>query len=97
MAGKLRLEFPGAVYHVVNRGNYRRDVLAAEMTKAAFERCLFQACERSDPGPASARPATTQAVFLGIEHGGRSPTGQSNPFGIPVKPLPRALDWAKFD
>jgi REP element-mobilizing transposase RayT len=47
MARKLRLEFPGAVYHVINRGNYRRDVFAAEKTKAAFERCLFQACERS--------------------------------------------------
>ena len=47
MARKLRLEFPGAVYHVINRGNYRRDVFAAEKTKAAFERCLIQACVRS--------------------------------------------------
>ena len=31
---KLRLEFPGAVYHVINRGNYRSDVFAAEKTKA---------------------------------------------------------------
>ena len=23
MARKLRLEFPGAIYHVINRGNYR--------------------------------------------------------------------------
>jgi hypothetical protein len=29
MARKLRLEFPGAVYHVINRGNYRRDVKCA--------------------------------------------------------------------
>jgi REP element-mobilizing transposase RayT len=42
MARKLRLEYPGAVYHVINRGNYRRDVFAAEKTKAAFERCLFE-------------------------------------------------------
>ena len=47
MARKLRLEFPGAVYHVINRGNYRRDVFAAAKTRAAFEECLFQACERS--------------------------------------------------
>ena len=26
MARKLRLEYPGAVYHVINRGNCRRDV-----------------------------------------------------------------------
>jgi REP element-mobilizing transposase RayT len=33
MARKLRLEFPGADYHVINRGNYRADVLVAETTK----------------------------------------------------------------
>jgi putative transposase len=47
MARKLRLEFPGAVYHVINRGNYRADVFATDKTKAAFEACLFQACAKS--------------------------------------------------
>ena len=47
MARKLRLEFPGACYHVINRGNYRRDIFATEGAKAAFEDCLFEACERS--------------------------------------------------
>lgn len=44
---KLRLEFPGACYHVINRGNYRRDIFATDKTKAAFEECLFEACEKS--------------------------------------------------
>jgi putative transposase len=26
MARMLRIEFPGAVYHVINRGNYRTDI-----------------------------------------------------------------------
>ena len=26
MARKLRIEFEGAIYHVLNRGNYRRDL-----------------------------------------------------------------------
>lgn len=47
MARKLRLEYPGAIYHVINRGNYRSDVFASETTKAAFETCLFQACEKA--------------------------------------------------
>lgn len=47
MARKLRLEFPGAIYHVINRGNYRSWVFKEDDTKAAFERCLFDACERS--------------------------------------------------
>lgn len=47
MARKLRLEFPGACYHVINRGNYRADVFRTEKTKAAFEACLFEACQKS--------------------------------------------------
>jgi hypothetical protein len=29
MARKLRLEFPGAIYHVISRGNYRQDIFGA--------------------------------------------------------------------
>ncbi|MBI5768031.1 MAG: transposase, partial [Verrucomicrobia bacterium] len=47
MARKLRLEFPGACYHVINRGNYRARVFATEATRAAFEACVFEACEKS--------------------------------------------------
>lgn len=47
MPRKLRLEFPGACYHVINRGNYRVDVFKADRTKAAFEACLFEACAKS--------------------------------------------------
>lgn len=47
MPRKLRLEFPGAIYHVINRGNYRRWIFADDPTKAAFESCLFEACARS--------------------------------------------------
>jgi REP element-mobilizing transposase RayT len=47
MARKLRLEFPGAIYHVINRGNYRQFVFKSAGAKQAFEDCLFAACERS--------------------------------------------------
>ena len=47
MARKLRLEYPGACYHVINRGNYRADIFRTEKTKGAFEACLFEACARS--------------------------------------------------
>ena len=47
MARKLRLEFPGACYHVINRGNRQWDVFRNEKTKDAFEVCLFEACEKS--------------------------------------------------
>jgi REP element-mobilizing transposase RayT len=48
MARKLRLEFPGACYHVLNRGNYRAQVFGDEKTRAAFEECLFEACQKSN-------------------------------------------------
>ena len=48
MPRKLRLEFEGAVYHVISRGNYRADVFAHEGTKAAFLKCLGEACEKSE-------------------------------------------------
>ena len=43
MARKLRLEYPGAIYHVINRGNYRADVFA---TAGAIHRSLklIQGC-----------------------------------------------------
>ncbi|MEO6002339.1 MAG: transposase [Opitutus sp.] len=48
MARKLRLEFQGACYHVLNRGNYREHVFRDEPTRLAFETCLFEACEKSN-------------------------------------------------
>lgn len=47
MPRKLRLEYPGACYHVINRGNYRAEVFGTEKTRAAFETCLGEACEKS--------------------------------------------------
>lgn len=47
MARKLRLEYPGACYHVINRGNYRADIFRTEGARAAFETCLFEACAKS--------------------------------------------------
>lgn len=47
MARKLRLEYPGACYHVINRGNYRRDMFLDDRAKAAFVACLFEACVKS--------------------------------------------------
>lgn len=46
MARKLRLEYAGASYHVINRGNYRQNVFAAAGAAEAFERVLGETCER---------------------------------------------------
>lgn len=46
MARKLRLVYPGAIYHVINRGNYRSDVFAGEGAAGAFEATLCEAATR---------------------------------------------------
>lgn len=45
MARKLRVEYAGACYHVINRGNYRLDIFAGRAAES-FQRCLVEACER---------------------------------------------------
>jgi hypothetical protein len=36
-----------ALYHIINRGNYRKWIFDAASTRTAFKACLFQVCERS--------------------------------------------------
>ncbi|MGH7945867.1 MAG: transposase [Opitutaceae bacterium] len=46
VARKIRVEFGGACYHVVNRGNYRRDVFGGKGAAKSFGRCLDETCVR---------------------------------------------------
>jgi putative transposase len=46
MPRSLRIERPNAVYHIINRGNYRQDLFINEGAHLAFETCLFEACEK---------------------------------------------------
>ena len=46
MARPLRVEFTGACYHVLNRGNYRRALFSGEGAAAAFEPTQGEAAVR---------------------------------------------------
>ena len=46
MARKPRWEFEGAIYHVFNRGNCRKDLFFDEGDAGAFEKALFEVCEK---------------------------------------------------
>ena len=43
MARRIRIQFPGARYHIINRGNYRHDVFTSEglSTAASLRPTLF--------------------------------------------------------
>ena len=47
MARALRLESEGGLYHVLNRGNYRADIFRSEKAKAAFLKCVGEACAKT--------------------------------------------------
>ena len=46
MARRLRIQFEGALYHVINRGNFRSDVFQTAGAAKAFEAALGETCER---------------------------------------------------
>ena len=45
MARKVRIEYAGACYHVINRGNYRSWIFESEGARVSFVKCLQEACE----------------------------------------------------
>jgi putative transposase len=45
MARKLRIQYEGALYHVINRGNYRRDLFETAGAAKVFEELLWKGCE----------------------------------------------------
>ena len=46
MARPLRIEYPGAVYHLTSRGNARRDIFADDKDRIAFLKVLAQSIDR---------------------------------------------------
>ena len=48
MPRKQRVEFPGAVYHIISRGNYRKDLFRNPATTEAFEKALFETVDRCE-------------------------------------------------
>jgi REP element-mobilizing transposase RayT len=46
MARRLRLQFPGARYHIINRGNFRQAVFSSDGAWEAFVAALGEAADR---------------------------------------------------
>ena len=47
MPRKLRLEYPGAIYHVMNRGDRREDIVRDDADRRSFEAALGEACGKT--------------------------------------------------
>ena len=48
MARKLRVQYPGAIYHVMNRGDRREAIFVDDIDRRLFLETLGEACEKTD-------------------------------------------------
>lgn len=48
MPRKLRMEYPGAIYHVVNRGDRREDIFKDDLDRERFLSTLEEACQKTE-------------------------------------------------
>jgi REP element-mobilizing transposase RayT len=48
MPRKLRMEYAGAIYHVVNRGDRREDIFKDDLDRRQFLSTLQEACQRTE-------------------------------------------------
>jgi len=48
MARKLRIQYPGAIYHVMNRGDHRQDIFRSNKDRDLFLKSLGEACAKTD-------------------------------------------------
>ncbi len=47
MARKLRIQFPGAIYHVMNRGDHREEIFQDDLDRHCFLETLEEACNKT--------------------------------------------------
>jgi REP element-mobilizing transposase RayT len=48
VARKVRIEYPGAVYHVMNRGDRREAIFRNDADREQFLGTLGEACQKTD-------------------------------------------------
>jgi len=48
MSRKLRIEYPGAMYHVMNRGDQREDIFKDDEDRQRFVSTLGEACGKTE-------------------------------------------------
>jgi hypothetical protein len=48
MSRKLRIELPGAMYHVMNRGDQRADIFRDDQDRQKFLSTLAEACAKTE-------------------------------------------------
>jgi len=47
MARKLRIQYPGAIYHVMNRGDHQELIFSDEDDRSLFVSTLAEGCQKA--------------------------------------------------
>ncbi len=48
VARKLRVQYPGAIYHVMNRGDRQEAIFSDDLDRQMFLNTLGEACQKTD-------------------------------------------------
>ncbi|HEV2208319.1 MAG TPA: hypothetical protein VG167_06050 [Verrucomicrobiae bacterium] len=48
MARKLRVQYPGAIFHLMSRGDQREDIFFDDVDRHVFIKTLAEACQKTD-------------------------------------------------
>lgn len=48
MARKVRIQYPGAIYHVMNRGDHREEIFDDDVDRGCFLETLAECCQKTD-------------------------------------------------
>ena len=81
MARKLRIQYAGAIYHVMSRGGHGEDIFRGGQGRETLLQTLGQACEKTDwpvqPAPQALRPPVQRALQDAVCGWERSSPGYS--------------------
>ena len=47
MPRQLRVQYPGAIYHVMSRGDRRKDIYESDVDRQDFLKTLAEACQKT--------------------------------------------------
>ena len=77
MPRKLRVEYPGAIYHVMSRGDRREDIFKDDVDRQDFLKTLAEACQKKTVGWIANRlkMGTRKNAASKLNHWGRHGTG----------------------
>jgi len=96
MPCKLRMQYPGAVYHVVNRRDRREDIFKDDQDRERFLATLKEACQKSEEFLQELLAAAEERVGASHDGADRRESGEEKAGRIVREEL-RRRGWKEQD